>query len=97
MNNEEIKNKLSDEVLNEVSGGLVDVSTKKSIGHITILADRVDYNTEPKFDYFKGVALKGETYQIYAIRQGDGRKWFLLDNGYYIEYNPTKMSLTFTF
>lgn len=97
MNNEEIKNKLSDDELDEVSGGTADASTQKPIGYITILADRVEVNTEPKWDHFADTVYKGETYQIYAIRQGDGKKWFLLDNGYYIEYNPAKLSVTFTF
>ncbi len=98
MNNMENKNIISDENLIKVSGGKTDVSSKSSIGYVTILADRVDFNTEPKWDYFGDVVgLKGETYQIYAIKQGDGKKWFLLDNGYYVMYDPTKISVTFTF
>ena len=94
----EDKKNINDEILNEVAGGQVDVSSKKSLGYITILADRVDFYREPVWDCFCGDdGFKGETYQIYAIKQGDGRKWFLLDNGYYIDYNPAKMSLTFTF
>ena len=48
-------------------------------------------------EYDRSVGLKGETYQIYAIKQNDGKKWFLLDNGFYVAYDPTKMSLVLTF
>ena len=89
---------ITDEDLNQVSGGKVDVSSKKSIGSVTILADRIDFYREPVWDCFCGDdGFKGETYQIYAIKQGDGKKWFLLDNGYYAICDPAKISYTFTF
>ena len=91
------KKSLNDEELTEVSGGEIDVSSKKSIGYITVLVDRLDLNYEPKVGCEIIVGLKGETYQIYAIKQNDGKKWFLLDNGFYVAYDPTKMSLVLTF
>lgn len=91
------KKSLNNEELTEVTGGEVDVSSKKSIGYITVLVDRLDFNYEPKVGCEWIVGLKGETYQIYAIKQGDGKKWFLLDNGFYVAYDPTKMSLVLTF
>jgi hypothetical protein len=91
------KKSLNDEELTEVSGGEIDLSSKKSIGYITVLVDRLDLNYEPKVGCEIIVGLKGETYQIYAIKQNDGKKWFLLDNGFYVAYDPTKMSLVLTF
>ena len=91
------KKSLNDEKLTEVSGGNIDVSSKKSIGYITVLVDRLDFNYEPIVGCESSIGLKGETYQIYAIKQNDGKKWFLLDNGLYVAYDPTKMSLVFTF
>ena len=91
------KKSLNDEKLTEVSGGEIDVSSKKSIGYITILVDRLDFNYEPIVGYNENLGLKGETYQVYAIKQNDGKKWFLLDNGFYVAYDPTKMSLVLTF
>ena len=92
------KKSLNDEKLTEVSGGNIDVSSKKSIGYITVLVDRLEFNYEPIVgEYDRSLGLKGETYQIYAIKQNDGKKWFLLDNGLYVAYDPTKMSLVFTF
>ena len=93
----EKKKSLNDEELTEVSGG-IDVSSKKSIGYITVLVDKLNFNYEPIVgEYDRSLGLKGETYQIYAIKQNDGKKWFLLDNGLYVAYDPTKMSLVFTF
>lgn len=93
----EDKKSLNDEELTEVSGGEIDLSSKKSIGYITVLVDRLDLNYEPKVGCESIVGLKGETYQIYAIKQNDGKKWFLLDNGFYVAYDKTKMSLVLTF
>ncbi len=91
------KKSINDEELTEVSGGNIDLSSKKSIGYITVLIDRLDFNYEPSVGCESSIGLKGETYQIYAIKQNDGKKWFLLDNGLYVAYDPTKMSLVFTF
>ena len=94
----EDKKSLDDEKLTEVSGGEIDLSSKKSIGHITVLVDRLEFNYEPIVgEYDRSLGLKGETYQIYAIKQNDGKKWFLLDNGFYVAYDQTKMSLVLTF
>ena len=91
------KKSINDEELTEVSGGNIDLSSKKSIGHITVLVDRLDFNYEPSVGCESIIGLKGETYQIYAIKQNDGKKWFLLDNGFYVAYDRTKMSLVLTF
>ncbi len=91
------KKSINDEELTEVSGGNIDLSSKKSIGYITVLIDRLDFNYEPKVGCESSIGLKGETYQIYAIKQNDGKKWFLLDNGFYVAYDRTKMSLVLTF
>ena len=88
---------INDEELTEVSGGDIDLSSKKSIGYITVLVDRLDFNYEPSVGCESSIGLKGETYQIYAIKQNDGKKWFLLDNGFYVAYDRTKMSLVLTF
>jgi hypothetical protein len=91
------KKSINDEELTEVSGGNIDLSSKKSIGYITVLIDRLDFNYEPSVGCESSIGLKGETYQIYAIKQNDGKKWFLLDNGFYVAYDRTKMSLVLTF
>ena len=65
------KKSLNDEELTEVSGG-IDVSSKKSIGYITVLVDKLNFNYEPIVgEYDRSLGLKGETYQIYAIKQGE--------------------------
>ena len=91
------KKSINDEELTEVSGGNIDLSSKKSIGYITVLVNRLDFNYEPSVGCESSIGLKGETYQIYAIKQNDGKKWFLLDNGFYVAYDKTKMSLVLTF
>jgi len=91
------KKSINDEELTEVSGGDIDLSSKKSIGYITVLVNRLDFNYEPSVGCESSIGLKGETYQIYAIKQNDGKKWFLLDNGFYVAYDRTKMSLVLTF
>jgi len=91
------KKSINDEELTEVSGGNIDLSSKKSIGYITVLVNRLDFNYEPSVGCESSIGLKGETYQIYAIKQNDGKKWFLLDNGFYVAYDRTKMSLVLTF
>ena len=91
------KKSINDEELTKVSGGDIDLSSKKSIGYITVLVDRLDFNYEPSVGCESSIGLKGETYQIYAIKQNDGKKWFLLDNGFYVAYDRTKMSLVLTF
>ena len=88
---------LNDEELTEVSGGEIDVSSKKSIGYITVLVNRLDFNYEPSVGCESSIGLNGVTYQIYAIKQNDVKKWFLLDNGFYVAYDQTKMSLVLTF
>ena len=87
---------LDDELLDQVTGGKVDVTTKKSIGQITVLK-RFSFCDKPIWDYTAGWdAREGEVYQIYGIAQGDGYKWFLCENGLYAPYIPQWLSYTLT-